>query len=431
MTGHSPEDFDEPLYDEGRVKVYRDDKRRYGTTEGAPQLDSIDIKERYFDNFYPAMIEKIQRKSKEKGDLWNDVKQIPYLYNELIKHAKDGKWLDVANFAMFLDTLNAQPLRSDDDKRICNDSQTIKNLHHVIEQFRADNVELINIMNLPTSESHVFIPKDEIFTFLASLPTLIETKITEYENYLNRYTPVPTLPEPAGVNVNGLAAEPTESIGIEIVGNGKAGEIDEIKKEIGFKINKMFSLESGVPEGFMGTLVAEKQRINKYRAILDALKRELGLHCCKGCGYGVDDDKIVSAVVKLKNDPKEQNHRVITVCGSTQYIEDIKKWAWERKKCGDIVFFTPFTKEDTDELEDYRLEMESQWFQMIRMADIVFIFNKDGHIGEHTKLELEYAKSIGKPIEYLELAGNDTDMPNTNSISKSREFGEDIVDDEE
>ena len=187
--------------------------------------------------------------------------------------------------------------------------------------------------------------------------------------------------------------------------NSQKVEIAELKSkynEIGFQINKMFDFGCGVPEGFMGTLAAKKMHLDAYRKILDSLKKELGLHCYKGCGYGIDDDKILPAVVKLKNDPMEQNHRVITVCGSTQYIDDIKKWAWERKKCGDIVFFTPFTKEDNSEVEAYRSELESQWFQMIRMADLIFIFNKDGHIGEHTKMESEYAKSIGKPIEYLE-----------------------------
>lgn len=93
--------------------------------------------------------------------------------------------------------------------------------------------------------------------------------------------------------------------------------------------------------------------------------------------------------------------KIITVIGSTRFFDDINKWAWEKTKQGFLILFTPFRKELNPECEIYRKELEIQHFQKIRMADIVFVFNKDGYIGEHTKMELEYAQIINKPIKYL------------------------------
>lgn len=38
----------------------------------------------------------------------------------------------------------------------------------------------------------------------------------------------------------------------------------------------------------------------------------------------------------------------------------------------------------------------------IDMANEIFVVNKGGYIGSSTKSEIEYAKSIGKNIRYLE-----------------------------
>jgi hypothetical protein len=38
----------------------------------------------------------------------------------------------------------------------------------------------------------------------------------------------------------------------------------------------------------------------------------------------------------------------------------------------------------------------------IDMADEIFVINKDGYIGNSTKSEIQYAKSIGKNVRYLQ-----------------------------
>lgn len=38
----------------------------------------------------------------------------------------------------------------------------------------------------------------------------------------------------------------------------------------------------------------------------------------------------------------------------------------------------------------------------IDMADEIFVINVNGYIGESTKSEIEYAKFLGKEVNYLE-----------------------------
>ena len=98
----------------------------------------------------------------------------------------------------------------------------------------------------------------------------------------------------------------------------------------------------------------------------------------------------------------EINRQIITVIGSTRFRAEINQWAWERTKEGKLVLFAPFAKEEIPELEDYREELEAQHFQKIRMADEVFVFNRNEHIGESTYRELMYARILGKVIKFLE-----------------------------
>jgi len=95
--------------------------------------------------------------------------------------------------------------------------------------------------------------------------------------------------------------------------------------------------------------------------------------------------------------------KVVCVVGSTKFRDEIKEWALERTlDQHELILFAPFAKEEIPNLEHFRRELEIQHCQKIRMSDCVFVFNKDKYIGDSTKLEIQYAKSINKSIEYLE-----------------------------
>ena len=59
---------------------------------------------------------------------------------------------------------------------------------------------------------------------------------------------------------------------------------------------------------------------------------------------------------------------------------------------GDEEVWEEGTKEMLDDMHKRKIDM----------ANEIFVINKGGYIGSSTKSEIEYAKSIGKRIKYLE-----------------------------
>lgn len=97
--------------------------------------------------------------------------------------------------------------------------------------------------------------------------------------------------------------------------------------------------------------------------------------------------------------------KVVTLCGSTrfkeQFFEVQKKLTLEGYivisvglfgHSGDNEVLTEGTKEMLDEMH----------LSKIDLADEIFVINVNGYIGESTKREIEYAKSTGKIVNYLE-----------------------------
>lgn len=52
--------------------------------------------------------------------------------------------------------------------------------------------------------------------------------------------------------------------------------------------------------------------------------------------------------------------------------------------------------------QDVVERLDELHLRKIDLADSVFVLNVGGYIGESTRNEVNYAKSIGKPISYLE-----------------------------
>ena len=79
---------------------------------------------------------------------------------------------------------------------------------------------------------------------------------------------------------------------------------------------------------------------------------------------------------------------------------------------GVLVITVVWFRGELPNFETHRPLLESIHFQKIRLGDVVVLIDRDA-VGKHTKLELDYAKSIGKPIltydsidsalDYLEL----------------------------
>lgn len=98
-------------------------------------------------------------------------------------------------------------------------------------------------------------------------------------------------------------------------------------------------------------------------------------------------------------------YKVITLCGSTkfkdQYLEAQKRLTLE----GNIVISVGlFGHSGDDEVwtEGTKSMLDDMHKRKIDMADEIFVINVGGYLGESTRGEIEYAKSRGMVVRYLE-----------------------------
>ena len=100
----------------------------------------------------------------------------------------------------------------------------------------------------------------------------------------------------------------------------------------------------------------------------------------------------------------KNKYKIITLCGSIKYKDKNKKKKKKITLDGNIVltpnFFNNIKKEDIDEKNKKMLDEMHK--QKIDMSDEIYVINVGGYIGESTKNEIEYAKTKGKKISYLE-----------------------------
>lgn len=95
----------------------------------------------------------------------------------------------------------------------------------------------------------------------------------------------------------------------------------------------------------------------------------------------------------------------VCICGSRKFKPEVRKFAKELEKAG-ITVFIPYHHSGQEEWEslseDYKkfvaLGLTHDHFYKIKMADVIFIYNKGGYSGNSTTLEIGYAAALGKPI---------------------------------
>ena len=107
-----------------------------------------------------------------------------------------------------------------------------------------------------------------------------------------------------------------------------------------------------------------------------------------------------------------KNYKVLMLCGSTRFKDEFLKVRKDLTLQGNIVISVGLfghsgdseVWENMDEgtLTKTKEMLDDMHKRKIDMADEIFVINVDGYIGESTKSEIEYAKSLGKKVNYLE-----------------------------
>jgi hypothetical protein len=113
---------------------------------------------------------------------------------------------------------------------------------------------------------------------------------------------------------------------------------------------------------------------------------------------------------KLIEQTKRPNDfpKVICLCGSTRFTEQMLVLQWQLTKQGRIVLSwcalpaTYSTESHIGDIEGVKEIVDEVHKRKIDLADEVFVLNVGGYIGQSTRSEIDYAIKKGKPVKYLE-----------------------------
>lgn len=98
--------------------------------------------------------------------------------------------------------------------------------------------------------------------------------------------------------------------------------------------------------------------------------------------------------------------KIITLCGSTRFKKEFEEWNEKLTLQGNIVISVglfghadnTFNNIITDEVKQMLDEIH---FRKIDLSDEIFVVDVDGYIGKSTRNEINYAKKLGKKVNYL------------------------------
>jgi len=125
---------------------------------------------------------------------------------------------------------------------------------------------------------------------------------------------------------------------------------------------------------------------------------------CEGGWTGPHHHYAVAPAPLLKPRP-----RIICMCGSTRFTDEMLLKQWQMTKKGHIVLSwcaLPssylFQGPHVGDIEGVKELIDEVHKRKIDLADEVFVVNVGGYVGDSTKSEIEYAMLHNKPIDWLE-----------------------------
>ncbi len=99
---------------------------------------------------------------------------------------------------------------------------------------------------------------------------------------------------------------------------------------------------------------------------------------------------------------------VVTLCGSTRFMDTFMEEAWRLTLEGKIVLSVGVSRHGpADHVgewlgEDVCAMLDELHLRKIDLSDEILVLNVEGYVGESTSKEIEYARSQGKVIKWLE-----------------------------
>ena len=93
--------------------------------------------------------------------------------------------------------------------------------------------------------------------------------------------------------------------------------------------------------------------------------------------------------------------KIITLCGSLKLKKEMMKIA-ENMSLKGYCILTPVypVLENIERTEEQLVKLKEAHFRRIELSDAILVVNVNNYIGDSTKLEIEYARELGKEIIY-------------------------------
>ena len=125
--------------------------------------------------------------------------------------------------------------------------------------------------------------------------------------------------------------------------------------------------------------------------------------------------------------------RVVTLCGSTRFMDQFFRSGWEETLAGRLVFSVgvvvrddkPAAQLPNDHLGEHfgvKGFLDEVHFRKIDLSDEILVLNVDGYIGQSTQREIAYAMATGKKVRFLHEVEGDRLL-----LERSHEIGQQIA----
>jgi len=94
--------------------------------------------------------------------------------------------------------------------------------------------------------------------------------------------------------------------------------------------------------------------------------------------------------------------KIITLCGSMRFSKEMMDIATKLELEGNVVIQCVYFQ-NNEKLTDYDIQLLSKLhYKKIEISDAIYVVNINGYIGDATKQEIEYARTLNKEILSLE-----------------------------
>ena len=93
--------------------------------------------------------------------------------------------------------------------------------------------------------------------------------------------------------------------------------------------------------------------------------------------------------------------KIITLCGSLRYKNEMMIIAEKMALKGNCILTPVYpVLEDYERTDEQLTKLKEAHFKRIELSDAILAVTVNNYVGESTKLEMKYAKELGKEIIY-------------------------------